>query len=494
VAGEHLTHQQAESRPADQPGFNVQRPRFRPAWFAGFDLRALNQVGSEWTIADALGLLVAAMCFLSGIAATVAVGYVVDKPALHLAWFGGLWMCLIVCVERVILQMPNPHGWLSALGSFVWRAALSVLLAFLIAEPVTMLFHQPEINAQLNHNTREAIEEESHAIDANLKPRFRDAHEELRNTRNRKADLEAKLAADHKRQAVAEEHGLTGVAVAAASLAKLHERRLTGAVERNEQRQPALHQKLDNLTDTKREKKEEAEREIKEGNGFEARVAALADVEDKWTSTKFSTWGLRWVFLILDLTALVATVVYQRRPGAQPYEEHRDAAREWDSLPALRVKEAVRVEKQRIKEEARGEMRVNQAQIAGDVERRIYGMTGDSPGFASSAPVSAMPFDEFVENIEHHETRPVDVPQELRRSALIGLALLGAAAVIAFLLTSAGTAVSGAWLLVIALGLATALCVYTHGFRQAPAWAMRPVLATFIAGLVLPPFVLVLNV
>lgn len=472
--------------------------RFRMAWFAGLDLPTLNQVRSEWSFYDGLGTLVAALCCLSGVSAAIAVSYVVDKPALDLWWFGLLWICIVVCVERVILQIPSSRDWISSLGSLLWRASLSILLAFLITEPIIMLFHQPEIDAQLNHNTTDAIEKEHHEIDADYKPRFKDAHAELRHTRDRKADLEAKLAADQKRRVDAEERGLAGVAVASAGFESLHERRLDASIERNDRLQPDLHSKLSNLAAAKQEKKVEAAQEIKEGNGFEARVAALSDVQAKWPSTDYAIWALRLAFLILDLTPLVATLAYRRRPGAQPYEERRRVAWEWDSLAAKRASAAVRVEKQRIAEEARGDMQVNQARIAADVERRIFATTGgDPPATGPDAPDSAMGLDEFLDSmgdVGAWEDQKAEVPDILRNRALLGLGLLGAATGIALLLvTAAGAAVSGAWVLLVALALSMALCVYTGGFREAPSWAIPPILGTFIAGLVLPAFVLVIN-
>jgi hypothetical protein len=497
VTEERLSSQnRTESQPAGQPGPNTRAPRFRPAWFAGIDVATLNQVQSEWSFYDSLGTLVAALCCLSGISAAIAVGYVVNRPAIDFWWFGAVWICVVLCCERVILQMPNARSGLSAF-SFLWRATLSILLAGLITEPVVMVFHQREIEAQLNHNTRTAIEKEFHAIDADFKPRFQDAHAELRHTRGRKADLEAKVAEDRKREIVAEENGLAGAAIAAQGEAKLHERRLSGAIERNDRRQPELHEKLSNLADAKGTKKAEAKREIEEGNGFEARVAALADVQAKWPSTDYAIWGLRLLFLILDLTPLAASIVYRQRPGAQPYEERRLAAWEWDALTAQRVREAVRVEKRRLTEEARGDMEVNQAQIAADVERRIFEATGERP--PADVASSLVPNADLADIFDSGETSPQEdakdeVPDVLRNGALASLALLGASTLIALLsIAVASASVSGTWFLVAALALSSGLCAYTRGYREAPGWAMPPILITFTVDLVSPALVLMIN-
>lgn len=499
MAGEQITRQErSESHPAGRPGPNTAGHRFRPAWFAGIDVQTLNQVKSEWCFYDSLGTLVLALCCLSGVSAAIAVGYVVDKPALELWWFGALWISIVLCAERVILQMPSSRDGVTELGSLLWRASLSVLLAGLLTEPVIMLFHSREIEAQLNHNTRSEIEREFHTIDADFKSRFEDAHSELRHTRDRKAELEAKLAQDRRRQAVAEENGLRGVAIAAAGVAKLHENRLGGAIERNDDRQPSLRKKLDNLSDAKGKKKAQARRDFEEGNGFEARVAALADVQAKWPSTDYAIWGLRLVFLILDLTPLAASLAYRRRPGAQPYEERRRAAWEWDSLEAQRVRAAVRVEKWRIAEEARGDIQVNRARIGADVKRRIFEATGEDP--ASTAAPDELPasyFEDLINGVDEDEPWEApkkEVPDRLRSGALFGLGLLGAATSFSVLATVLASAVvTGAWLLIVTLILSTALCAYTGGFKEAPGWAFPPIYVTFTVDLVSPLLVLMIN-
>lgn len=484
---------QQEAPPSGPSTIGPRPSRFRMAYFAGRDLPTLNQVRSDWCFYDSLGTLVALLCILSGVSAMLAVGYVFSEPALNFWWFGVMWAVGVVFLERVILQLPKSSDWISATVSLSWRIALSLLLAFLLAEPLVLRFHEKEINTQVKETVRVEKEEALDAIQADFGAKLKVAHAELETTRGRKGELEDKLREDRLRQESAAELGQVARSNAAAAAAATHERKLNGAIERNEHRQPQLHQKIDDLSERKGSAERKAEEQIDDGTGFEARVAALAGVIDKWPDTAYSVWGLRLLLLLLDLTPLVATVIYLRHPGSQPYEEHRIAAWGVDSLPAKRAQEAVRVEEQKIKDEARADIRVNQARIAWEAEQRIYEQTGDAPpDFGPDAPSSAMALDEFIEHMDNNgpfEHRHVDVPETLSRSGLVGLGLLGLATAIAVALGSMAIA----WLAGVVLVAAGVLCAYTGGFRHAPAWAMNLILGTFLAGLVLPIFVVAIN-
>ncbi len=496
MSSRDLTPRTSRQRGAPPSGPETLSPplsRFRMAWFAGRDLPTLNQVRSDWCFYDALGTLVFLLCVLSGVSAMLAVGYVFSEPALNFWWFALVWATGIAFAERLILQMPKSSDWISAAVSLSWRVAISFLLAFLLTEPMVMRFHEKEINTQVDHTVRVEKEEALDEIQADYGAKLKAAHAELEDTRGRKGELEDKLREDRLRQESAAELGQAARSNAAAAAAATHERKLDAAVERNDHRQPQLHQKIDDLSERKGTAERQAEREIEEGIGFEARVAALSGVIDKWPDTSYSVWGLRLLLLFLDLTPLVATVIYLRHPGSQPYEEHRIAAWGVDSLPAKRAQEAVRVEEQKIKDEARSEIRVNQARIDSEAAQRIYEQTGDvPPAFGPQAPRSAMSSYEFLEHMDKNgpfERRHVAVPWTLRRSGLIGLGSLALTTVLAVVLGWAASA----WLLAMVLVAAGVLCAYTGGFRRAPAWAMNLILGTFLAGLVLPIFIIAIN-
>jgi hypothetical protein len=110
-------------------------------------------------------------------------------------------------------------------------------------------------------------------------------------------------------------------------------------------------------------------------------------------------------------------------------------------------------------------------------------------------PIEARSLGNFADEWERHEDEFIPVPSALTRAGVIGASLIGALAVLATLWTTfTHHGVTGMWLVVIAFVAAAALAAYTHGFRSAPMWALRPIFWTLIVGSVLPLIVLGLNV
>lgn len=465
----------------------------RPAWFAGIDTEILNEVKSEWTRWDTLGILIAVMCCLGGISAALAVGLVLARPALEFFWVGIVWTCVLICVERVILQMPSAGRWWATLGAICWRVALSLAIAGLITEPLILRFSEKEITAQVRQEVRQGKERAAEEVRNDIHPLLAKAHTELAKTRARKADLESKLSADEAQIANAIENGNSAGRIAAEGHAALHSHRLGGAIERNGHRQPALREEIRHLSSATSAREGHAEHAIEEGVGFQARLAALAGVIKKWPNTSDMVWLLRVAFILLDLTPLIAVLAYRAWRGKKPYELRLEAYRESDALPAFRMREAVRVEERRIKEEARRDMRINQARISGEADREIFGTTDTGSVYSGTEGGQRMPLDEFAGHLEDVNRRPVAVPEVLRRRTWMGFACLAVGTAIALALSTV-TSVGCVWLLAICTCLAAGLCLYTRGFRQAPVWAMRPLLATFVGGFALPFVVLILNI
>ena len=89
--------------------------------------------------------------------------------------------------------------------------------------------------------------------------------------------------------------------------------------------------------------------------------------------------------------------------------------------------------------------------------------------------------------MEPHESRPVPVPEPLRRGALTGTALIAGLTVLTFVISAVtGRPVSGSWIAVVTLVPLAGLAIYTKGFTSAPAWALRGSFVVLVAGLVMP--------
>lgn len=495
MAGEHLT--QPESVEAPPTNAAARRRNWlptRPAWCAGFNSYILDEVSSEWTRWDTIGTLIAMLCVLGGISAALAVGLVLAQPALQFWWVGLLWGVLLVCVERVVLQMPTADRWWATLGGLTWRIALSLAIAGLITEPLILRFSEKEVNAQVHQEVRLAKEQASQEVREDFEPKLKEAREKRTKTWQRESNLEQKRAADEAQIAHAIANENTPGRIAAEAHLVSHNQILDKAIERNQDRHPRLNERINHLQKAQAQRELGAEKSIEEGVGFQARLAALAGVVKRWPNTEIMVWLLRVAFVLLDLTPLVAVLAFRAWHGKKPYFERLEMAHEWDSLPALRMQQALRVERSRIKEEARRDMRLNQARIAAQTDRGIYGADYGEPGdFAdATAAYPAMPFDEFAGVIEDVDRRAVDVPDVLRRRARLGFAWLAAWTVAALALSTV-IAVSAAWLLVLGTVAATGLCFYTRAFSKAPGWAMQPILWTFIGGFGLPVLVAILS-
>ena len=498
-----------KERPPERKATGAVAPWCWPAWFAGCNLKVLARTPSEVTFFNALGIAVLLISCLGGFAAYFSISYALREPVAAIG-VGIAWVIIMSCaIERLLLQVVGSREHLGALALAVApRLLVSVLIGFILAEPLLLKINGPEIEAYIDDSQRSAKRALIQDAESTYEGPISEKEEELGKLKAQVPHIEARLSdllaqsgctAKALAACAAGEAGCDAACQRYAGIASKEKQKLDGFRAENAERQPALEASLANWRSKRGEDEGGGRTTISESDGVMARIEALGALAGAHTSVNLEVWVLRIFFICLDLLPL-AVKVTRIISARSPYEMRMAAARERDGLSAEAEEASTDVVKQRIKEQARADKRVIQAEIAANTERRMYKASGDTvPDYppehlASMEPVSAMPFDEFVESIEEYETRAVDVPDELRRSALIGLALMGAATAIAFLLTSAAVFVSGGWLLMLGFGLATALCVSTSGFRRAPAWAMRPILATFIAGLSLPPFVLILNV
>lgn len=488
----HLTHGLQEQTPApERDASRVARPSFRPAWFAGCNLRILARTPSEGTFYDALGLAVLLLSCLGGFAAYFSIAYVLDAQTAAVA-VGIVWAVILSCgVERLLLQVAGSREHLGALAvAVVPRVFISILIGFILAEPLILRINEPEINAYLQESQRA----EKRALFTEAGKTYEETidtkEEELSTVKAQEKKVETQRDGFLRRQSECEAEAPASACRVYAQAAAREAGWLQEVRADNAERRPRLEESLARWRERRGTDEGRGQDAITESDGVLARIEALGSLGAEHPVMNIQAWILRLFFICLDLLPLTIKVTRILSIDS-PYEIRAAAARQRDALGAEAEDLVTEVERQRLKDQARADKRVNQAAISADADQRIYAATGEEPyGFTGAdVPVSAMSLDEFVDNVEIYERRPVDVPDELRRSGLIGLGLIGAAAAIAVLASFAG-----AWLLIVALVLGIVLGAYTRGFREAPAWAMRPILATLIVGLVLPPIVMAINV
>lgn len=477
--------------------------RWRPAWLTGADLRILNQVSSEWSFYDTLGVGVFGLTCFSGLSATLALGYVLRTPALHLWWFGLLWTAgLMLCVERIVLQVPTTRKRSTFYASLLYRGALALVLALFLAEPMVLRLNQSEINAQLHVEHREAREAAEAEIVAHYEPLITRAKAEFHKGRSRKVELQEAVTKYRRLRDEAAETGCGAACTSYGERAAKKEALLHAVEKRNSHRQPELHKKVRGLTRTQRRAENGEASAVEMNDGFWARLGALSTVMDQHSLMNLELWGLRIGFLLFDMAPLLALIFYLKRDGPKPYEELRVAYWHLDAIAAQEIKGNAEVREHEIRERTKTDKEIVQAEILLAADRRIaeaglegvIGNRNDEPREPSS-PASRRNLVDFIRDIRFHENEPIAVSSELRRGGILGSVSIGVTAMLATLWSVAsGHAVGGLWLAVGLLCGVVVLAFSTHGFRRAPRWALWAIFAVLIVGLVLPLGLFLVNV
>jgi len=457
----------------------------------------LRTTPSEIVFYNSLGLGVLLISCLGGIAACASLAYVIDQRPEDI-WLVGLgWAILLSCgIERLVLQTPGSReAWKPLIVGVAIRVFVSILIGFMLAEPLILKINEPEINRYL-HNQATA---ERHEVIAGAKGTYeplinravakRSAiYEQENRLENRRDEFRALADCGSESPAC-----LPATAREYTEKADREASRLDRARARNAPKLQALNANIERRQSQKGDEETGGWQSVAESNGVLARIEALGSIAATDPVANIEAWILRLFFISIDLLPL-AIKVSRSLAFDSAYEARYAASRGQDLLRAEEEAAAVDIARQRMKDQVRADKRVNQAAIAADAERRIGDGDGADPFDFDDSPSSAMSLDEFIDDITDYGSRVVDVPDDLRRSALIGLALIGGSLVIGLSWALLGGSLLGALLPLFAGGFAVALGVFTGGFRQAPAWAMRPVLWTFICGLISIPLVTLVNV
>ncbi len=452
-------------------------------------------MSSEWSFYDLLGIAVFGLTCFSGFSATLALGYVLATPALHLWWFGALWTIgLLFCVERIILSVPTTRKRSTFYASLAFRGSLSIVLALMLAEPMLVRLNEREVNSQLSVEHRETREHADAAIRAHFNPLIEETKEELDLTRSRKIKLQRRVKEERRRYREGLETGCTAGCLHASEAAAELESRLRKVEERNAHRQPDLHAKIDRLSDERAERIEKEHEAIENDDGFWARIGALSAVVEQRPYMTWELWGLRLGFFLFDLAPLLALIFYLKRDAPKPYEDLRVAYWHLDALAAKEIQGSAEVQEHEINERTKTDKEIAQAEIMLEADRRIAqaGLDGvlgarDRTPHEPEPPASKRNLTDFIRNMRFHENEPVSVSPELRRGGIIGSIVIGVCAMLATLWSVAsGHAATGLWLAVGLLCGVAVLAFSTHGFRRAPAWALWAIFAVLILGLVLP--------
>src|SRR5215468_8805764 len=139
------------------------RMRTRWAWFAGGDDFVLQQVPSEASFFNGLGMWVAGMAVVSGFGMTVAASQWWSTSIASVLWVLPLWAVLYCLIERLVLKSFGT-SWIWNLVITVPRLALSLAIALVIGLPMSQVIYSGSINDELSKTTTARIHQATNQI------------------------------------------------------------------------------------------------------------------------------------------------------------------------------------------------------------------------------------------------------------------------------------------------------------------------------------------
>lgn len=480
-----------------------------PSWFTGADLRVLAKAPSDWVFYNALGLLVVLIACGNGFAMAVAVGYMLGEPVRNVWWVGVGWALVMACgVERVMLQLTvTRRRWLVLV--LAPRIALSLLLAVQFGEPVMLRINQDAINAQMTNSQAAQAKAARTRASESFGPLIVADVNKINALRAKEAALRSGiekytfLSACEANTPSCSSTGRFGCGTYCEHYARLADQFRGRLAELKPEAQIAtLQADIRRLARLEKSQVATGVKAIDQNTGLIAREEALSTIEQQHPTVAYEVWFWRFFFLTLDLAALMAKV--WRVLIGSAYELLAAAGRRADRVEALRRDESSRVEEELIGEQGRADVEAGRIRIALENEHRIreeeakFG-AGASDGFtarpaANGKPLGAYSLTELVGDMHPHERERVAVDPRLARAGRLGTALMGAVALATWLISwLTNTSVAGTWVASGAFALAVGLGVFTKWYASAPRWALRPIFATLLVGLVMPIFVAAMN-
>jgi hypothetical protein len=460
------------------------------AWFGGADIRALRESNTDRPFYSALGACALFFSLLSAFLVMSAVAYVTHtRDVWSLWWILPLWTAVMASLERLVLQVAGDNV-VALLIAATPRLAVSILVALGIGEMFALKAFEPEINDVIAAQQLVQLRDVGPAVGGIYDERIDAAKGDIAMLRGNVRKVEDRIAREdlRARQAMAEEGRCGERCTYFRDLAEDDRAQLSVMLTRNVDRIKDDNDQIVELREARQADARERARKIKQKDGLLARKAALHKLQKQDSSVGFEVWLMRLLLISLDLTAFMAKVVRVLTVKDSAYDKNVAGRRAEEGLLGDARLEHSQTERARIRDEGRAARRRNKWRAEAQ-EFAQAGSEGFDPGdVPGGTPIDGYTLSEFAEGMQDWERRPVVVFGPLRLGGAIGLALLVLTAATAVLAGAQGMVLS-----VLAAIAGIALCIATRGFSRAQAWALRPIFATFVGGLVLPLIVLFLN-
>jgi hypothetical protein len=484
----------AGAPPRGRRGWAHFEGRMQPAdlfgWSAGADLRALRESGTDRPFYSALGACALFFSLLSAFLVMSAVAYVTHtRDTWALWWILPLWTAVMTSLERLMLQVAGDRV-VALLVAALPRLAVSILIALGVGEMFALKAFEPEIADVIAAQQFAEMQSVGPALSRIYDQRIDAARSDIAFLRRNERKVQNRIAREELRaaQALAEEGTCGEHCTYFRKLAAADRTQLAWMQDRNRERIARDRDRITALEADRQDDARERRRAIMHKDGLLARKAALHKLQKQNAGVAFEVWLLRLLLIALDLSAFTAKVVRCLTVKDSAYDKNVAGRRAEEGLLGDLRLERSHTERARIRDEARAARRRNKWRA--DAEEFTHaGADGFDPGTASGgAPIDGYTLAEFTDDMQDWERRPILVPGSLRAGGAVGLGLLVLTAVAAVLAGAHGLVLA-----VVAAAAGTALCITTRGFRQAQAWALWPIFATFVCGLTLPPVLLLLN-
>jgi len=477
------------------------------AWLGGAREAILKLCPGERSFYAGLGMGVLLTALFGGASAAFALSYVLRVPVSALWLVAGFWALTLANIDRLLLLVTSSK---SRLLAMIPRLAISALLGFLIAEPLTLRVFQPEIKAQIAVTAQQAQAVQLARIEHTYQPKITTDEDQI-------AGLNGKLLSDQR----AIDHFQLKESVKQSSPAvRPSLRQNTGPWYKHFARKAAAAQAYYNAVEpgirshiaalqgdvsTLTSQEKGAERNvhaaIASGSGWAARETALDQLAARHPGLNLTVWLVRLTFVLVDLAPLIVKFLVVLF-GKQVYDEIAAAARERDRVKAHRLSEQARLERSMVTRRADAADEIDEAVVDAYREERIAAAYA-GPKSARETPaanahnvrIPGVSLSRFVSASRIHERTAVPMAPALSRVAWIGTGLL-AALTLALMLANvaAHASISGGWLTLAALLAVLALAVYSHGFRRGPAWAQRAAFGAGLLSLAMPAVIIAMNV
>jgi hypothetical protein len=504
-----ISNEAAQASGSSRAGF----PGRLFAWLGGARESILRLCPGERSLYAGLGMGVLLTAMFGGASAAFAVSYVLHAPVARLWPVAVFWALTLANIDRLLLLITASK---SRLLAMIPRLAISLLLGFLIAEPLTLRIFQPEINAQMATTTQQAQAAQLAKIEHTYQPR-------ITADENQIASLNSQLLNDQKAIAhyqLKERVKQFSPAVRPSPRhnpnspwGTLFQHKAASALAYYHAVAPGIRSHIAVLQGdiTVLHGREVAAENglhaaIAGGSGWAARETALDQLAARHPGVDLTVWLVRLAFVLVDLTPLIVKLLVVLL-GKQVYDEIAEAVRERNRVEAHRLREQARLDRNRATRRADAEDEIDEAVVDAYREQHVaaayanaqsagWARASNRPGRERDARIPALSLTQFASASRIHERIAVPMAQALSRVAWIGTGLLAALA-LALMPAQAVVAhasIAGGWLALAALLAALALAVYSRGFRRGPAWVQRAAFGTGLLGLAVPAVIIAMNV